>query len=266
VTIRKFSRTLWGLGDLVRLGCVGEAEAKLLAAAVHDRRNVLVCGGGGTGKTTLLGVLARLVPRAERVVTIEDAAELQLGQRHFVSLQTKPPNVEGKGEVTLRDLVRCAMRMRADRIVVGEVRGPEALDMLQALNSGHAGSMATVHANAPAEAMIRLETMALMAAPGLSVAAARRQVGSAVQLIVHLVREPSGRRRVADIAEVRAGAQGPVLRRRSRATTSRKAPPVASRKAPPVASRKAAAPPAVPAPPANGSLPAVTSKANGAKT
>ncbi|HVE93021.1 MAG TPA: ATPase, T2SS/T4P/T4SS family [Actinomycetota bacterium] len=248
VTIRKFSKTLWKLRDLVRMGCVDDAQARLLAAAVRERRNILVCGGGGTGKTTLLGVLARLVPRPERIVTIEDAAELQLGPRHAVALQTKPANIEGRGEITLRDLVRCAMRMRADRIVVGEVRGPEALDMLQALNSGHAGSMATVHANAPAEALTRLETMALMAAPGLSVAAARRQVGSAVHVIVHLVREPSGRRRVADMAEVRAGAQGPVLRRRrvSAATPSfaRVAASAAASPAPAaLAARASAAPP-----------------------
>lgn len=212
VTIRKFGRSLWTLEDLVAMGSVDEAAAVRLHTAVRERQNVLVSGGAGTGKTTLLGVLARLVPASERLVTIEDAAELRLGDRHVVALECRPANVEGRGEVTMRDLVRCAMRMRPDRIVVGEVRGAEALDMLQALTSGHAGSMATVHANAPAEAVLRLETMALMAAPGLSVAAARRQVASAIELVVHLAREADGRRRVDRMAEVRLGDRGPVLR------------------------------------------------------
>ena len=202
VTIRKFAETLWTLDQLIEMGSIDDASAVRLASAVRDRENVLVSGGGGTGKTTLLGVLARMIPGDERVVTIEDAAELRLGPRHVVALECRPPNVEGRGEVSLRDLVRCAMRMRADRIVVGEVRGPEALDMLQALTSGHAGSMATVHADAPREALMRLEMMALMAAPGLSVAAARRQVLSAVDLVVHLVRDADGRRRVEEITEV----------------------------------------------------------------
>lgn len=212
VTIRKFAAALWTLRDLAAMGSVDEALAVRLASAVRDRENVLVSGGGGTGKTTLLGVLARMIASEERVVTIEDAAELRLGQRHVVSLETRPPNVEGRGEVTLRDLVRCAMRMRADRIVVGEVRGAEALDMLQALTSGHNGSMATVHADAPAEALMRLETMALMAAPGLHVTAARRQVAAAFDLVVHLERHADGARRVSEIAEVAVGPDGPVLR------------------------------------------------------
>ncbi len=213
VTIRKFADALWTLEDLLEMGSIDDRVAVRLADAVVRRDNVLVSGGGGTGKTTLLGVLARMVPSTDRVITIEDAAELRMGERHVVSLETRPPNVEGRGEVTLRDLVRCAMRMRADRIVVGEVRGPEALDMLQALTSGHAGSMATVHADAPREALMRLEVMALMAAPGLSVAAARRQIASAIDLVVHLDRDAEGTRRVADIAEVRVGESGPVLRR-----------------------------------------------------
>lgn len=205
VTIRKFARTLWTLDDLVERDAMSEKDAVRLADAVRSRENILVSGGGGTGKTTLLGVLARLVDAVERVVTIEDAAELRLGERHVVSLETRPPNVEGRGEVTLRDLVRCAMRMRADRIVVGEVRGAEALDMLQALTSGHAGSMCTVHADTAREALMRLEVMALLAAPGLSVTAARRQVSAAIDLVVHLARLPDGRRRVSDIVVVRAG-------------------------------------------------------------
>lgn len=213
VTIRKFSSELWTLEELATMGTLDEPTAVRLHACVRERRNVLVSGGAGTGKTTLLGVLARLVPESERVITIEDAAELRLGRRHVVALECRPPNVEGRGEVTLRDLVRCAMRMRPDRLIVGEVRGPEALDMLQALTSGHPGSMATVHANRPAEALVRLEMMALTAAPGLSVAAARRQVAAAVELVVHLVRDADGRRRVGEIAEVRLGDDGPVLRR-----------------------------------------------------
>jgi pilus assembly protein CpaF len=206
VTIRKFAEALWRLDDLLGMGSLDDASAVRLASAVRDRENVLVSGGGGTGKTTLLGVLARMIPADERVVTIEDAAELRLGPRHVVALECRPPNVEGRGEVSLRDLVRCAMRMRADRIVVGEVRGPEALDMLQALTSGHAGSMATVHADAPREALMRLEMMSLMAAPGLSVAAARRQVASAIDVVVHLVRDADGQRRVDEITEVRPDA------------------------------------------------------------
>jgi pilus assembly protein CpaF len=159
----------------------------------------------------LLGVLLRLVDDDERVITIEDAAELEPEARHVVSLETRPKNIEGRGEVTMRDLVRCAMRMRADRIVVGEVRGAEALDMLQALTSGHAGSMCTVHADAPAEALMRLEVMALLGASGLSVSAARRQVGAAIDLVVHLERSPDGSRRVTELAEVRLAASGPEL-------------------------------------------------------
>jgi pilus assembly protein CpaF len=203
VTIRKFAETLWTLEQLIEMGSMDQRSAVRLASAVRDRENVLVSGGGGTGKTTLLGVLGRMIPNDERVVTIEDAAELRLGPRHVVSLECRPPNVEGRGEVALRDLVRCAMRMRADRIVVGEVRGPEALDMLQVLTSGHSGSMATVHADASREALMRLEMMALMAAPGLSVAAAQRLVLSAVDLVVHLARNADGLRRVDEITEVR---------------------------------------------------------------
>ncbi len=212
VTIRKFAEDLWTLDDLIAMHALDEATAVRLASAVRDRENVLVSGGGGTGKTTLAGVLARMVDPSERIITIEDAAELRLGERHVVSLETRPPNVEGRGAVTLRDLVRCAMRMRADRIVVGEVRGAEALDMLQALTSGHPGSMATVHADAPREALMRLEIMALLAAPGLSVAAARRQIASAIDLIVHLERRGDGKRCVAEVCEVKVGASGAVLR------------------------------------------------------
>ncbi len=202
VTIRKFAPALWTLDELVAQGSIAEPHAVRLADAVRSRENILVSGGGGTGKTTLLGVLARRVEASERIVTIEDAAELRLGERHVVSLETRPPNVEGRGEVTLRDLVRCAMRMRADRIVVGEVRGAEALDMIQALTSGHNGSMCTVHADAPAEALMRLEVMMLLGAPGLAATAVRRQVAAAIDVVVHLSREADGRRRVSAVAEV----------------------------------------------------------------
>jgi pilus assembly protein CpaF len=205
VTIRKFADAGWTFEDLIARDAISDDDAVRLVDAVRSRDNILVSGGGGTGKTTLLGILAREVDASERIVTIEDAAELRLGERHVVSLETRPPNVEGRGEVTLRDLVRCAMRMRADRIIVGEVRGAEALDMLQALTSGHAGSMCTVHADSAREALMRLEIMSLLAAPGLSVVAARRQVESAIDVVVHLERDGDGRRRVVEVAEVEIG-------------------------------------------------------------
>ncbi len=211
VTIRKFPEALWTIDDLVASGSIASAVAARLVEAVDARENILVSGGGGTGKTTLLGVLARMVDEHERIVTIEDAAELRLGERHVVALETRPSNVEGRGEVTLRDLVRCAMRMRADRIVVGEVRGAEALDMIQALTSGHSGSMCTVHADAPEEALMRLEVMSLLAAPGLSAVAARRQIGSAIDIVVHLARNADGARCVSHVAEVKVGDDGPLL-------------------------------------------------------
>ena len=211
VTIRKFGRARWMLHDLVATDALSDAHAVRLSDAVAAKQNVLVCGGGGAGKTTLLGVLCRLTDPSERIVTIEDSAELQLGDRHVVALETRPPNVDGRGEVTMRDLVRCAMRMRADRIVVGEVRGAEALDMIQALTSGHGGSFATVHADSPAQALMRLEVMALLAAPGLSAAATRRQVASAIDVIAHVVRTHDGTRRVASVVDVHAGDDGAVL-------------------------------------------------------
>lgn len=212
VTIRKFGHAMVTLDELVASASLRSSHGVRLSSAVRDRENVLVCGGGGAGKTTLLGVLARLVDARERIVTIEDSAELSLADRHVVSLETRPPNVEGRGAVTMRDLVRCAMRMRADRIVVGEVRGAEALDMIQALTSGHNGSMCTVHADGPSQALMRLEVMALLAAPGLSTVAARRQVASAFDVIAYLVRGSDGRRRVADLVEVESSDDGAVLR------------------------------------------------------
>jgi pilus assembly protein CpaF len=175
---------------------------EFLAASVRGKANIIVSGGTGTGKTTLLGILSSFIPRGERLITIEDAAELRLPQPHVVSLESRPPNVEGAGEVTVRQLVRNALRMRPDRIVVGEVRGGEALDMLQAMNTGHEGSMSTAHANSPRDLLSRLETMALMSDIDLPVSHVREQVAGALDLIVHMARLPDGRRGVSRISAV----------------------------------------------------------------
>ncbi len=210
LTIRKFSRDPFQVGDLVRMGTVSPEVAEFLDACVCGRLNVLISGGTGTGKTTLLNVLSGFIPEDQRIVTIEDAVELQLRQRHVIRLESRPPNVEGKGEVTIRDLVRNALRMRPDRIVVGEVRGGEALDMLQAMNTGHEGSLSTVHANSPRDAISRVETMVLMAGLDLPVRAIREQISSALNLIVHLSRLRDGSRRVTQISEV-VGMEGQVV-------------------------------------------------------
>jgi len=196
LTIRKFARAPFRVDDLVAAGSLAPAQADLLERCVRGRLNIVVSGGTGTGKTTLLNALAGFIDPAERIVTVEDAAELRLPQPHVARLETRPPNVEGRGEVTLRALVRNALRMRPDRIVVGEVRGGEALDMLQAMNTGHDGSLTTVHASSPADAVRRIETMALMAGLDLPHLAVREQVASAVDVIVHLVRDGDGSRRV----------------------------------------------------------------------
>jgi pilus assembly protein CpaF len=196
LTIRKFARAPFRVDDLVAAGSLTPAQADLLERCVRCRLNVVVSGGTGTGKTTLLNALAGFIDPAERIVTVEDAAELRLPQPHVARLESRPPNVEGRGEVTLRALVRNALRMRPDRIVVGEVRGGEALDMLQAMNTGHDGSLTTVHASSPADAVRRIETMALMAGLDLPHVAVREQVASAVDVIVHLVRDGDGSRRV----------------------------------------------------------------------
>jgi pilus assembly protein CpaF len=196
LTIRKFARSPLGVPDLIASGSITQAQADMLARCVRGRLNVVVSGGTGTGKTTLLNALAGFIDPAERIVTVEDAAELRLPQPHVARLESRPPNVEGRGEVTLRALVRNALRMRPDRIVVGEVRGGEALDMLQAMNTGHDGSLTTVHASSPADAVRRIETMALMAGLDLPHVAVREQVVAAVDVIVHLVREGDGSRRV----------------------------------------------------------------------
>ncbi|HEY2868794.1 MAG TPA: CpaF family protein [Gaiellales bacterium] len=196
LTIRKFARAPFRVDDLVAAGSLTPAQADLLERCVRGRLNVVVSGGTGTGKTTLLNALAGFIDPAERIVTVEDAAELRLPQPHVARLESRPPNVEGRGEVTLRALVRNALRMRPDRIVVGEVRGGEALDMLQAMNTGHDGSLTTVHASSPADAVRRIETMALMAGLDLPHIAVREQVASAVDVIVHLVRDGDGSRRL----------------------------------------------------------------------
>jgi pilus assembly protein CpaF len=212
LTIRRFGRRSLGADDLVALGTWPAALRDVLAAAVRARLTILVCGGTGSGKTTTLNVLSSFVPAGERIVTIEDTAELRLQQPHVVRLEARPPSVEGRGEVTIRRLVRNALRMRPDRIVVGEVRGGEALDMLAAMTTGHDGSLSTVHAGSPAEALRRLETLALMAGVGLPHAAIREQVADAIDLVVHQERGADGVRRVVAVSEVVRVAGGPGVR------------------------------------------------------
>ena len=202
LTIRKFAAEPFRTADLVNFGTLNQQAADFLDICVRGKRNILISGGTGTGKTTLLNVVSSFIPTDERIVTIEDAVELQLHQRHVVRMEARPPNVEGRGEVAIRDLVRNSLRMRPDRIVVGEVRGGEALDMLQAMNTGHEGSLSTLHANTPRDALARLETMVMMSGIELPVKAIREQVASALDLIVHLSRLRDGSRRVVEISEV----------------------------------------------------------------
>jgi pilus assembly protein CpaF len=202
ITIRKFANKRLDLQEMVRLGTVQEETVDFLQRCIGAQLNILICGGTGTGKTTLLNALSQAISDSERIVTIEDAAELQLKQAHVLRLEGRPKNIEGQGEISIRDLVRNALRMRPDRIIVGEVRGPEALDMLQAMNTGHDGSLTTVHANAPRDALARIETMVLMAGYDLPLRAIRQQVASALDLIVHLERLEDGSRRVTAITEV----------------------------------------------------------------
>ena len=202
LTVRRFRREGFSLRQLVAGGTLPGEVAELLALCVAARASVLVSGGTGSGKTTTLNALSGAIPGEERIVTIEDAAELRLRQRHVVRLEARPANLEGRGEVTIRQLVVNALRMRPDRIVVGEVRGPEALDMLQALNTGHDGSLTTVHANSPADSLRRIETLALMAGVGLPHGAVRDQVASALDVVVHQARLPSGVRVVESVSEV----------------------------------------------------------------
>jgi pilus assembly protein CpaF len=202
VTIRKFRTEPFSVSELVANGTMTTRTAEFLAEAVRHRANILVSGGTGSGKTTMLNVLSSFIPRAERLITIEDAAELKIEHPHVVSLESRPANIEGRGEVTVRDLVRNSLRMRPDRIIVGEVRGAEALDMLQAMNTGHPGSLSTAHANSPRDLLDRLETMVLMSEVSLDLAAVRRQAGAALDLILHTQRLDDGRRMLAQVVSV----------------------------------------------------------------
>jgi pilus assembly protein CpaF len=210
LSIRRFSAVPLQIQDLIHMGSLVPAMASLLEGMVAARLNVVISGGTGSGKTTLLNVLSRFIPHTERIVTIEDAAELQLQQPHVVRLETRPPNIEGRGEVTQRALVRNALRMRPDRIILGEVRGAEAFDMLQAMNTGHEGSMATVHANAPRDALARLENMLGMAGMQMPIRAMRQQVASAVSAIVQVARLSDGQRKVLSLTEL-TGMEGEVI-------------------------------------------------------
>ncbi len=210
ITIRKFSEKPFTVRDLINFGTLSPEVAMLLKACVEARLNIVVSGGTGSGKTTTLNVISSFIPDDERIITIEDAAELQMAQEHVVRLETRPPNIEGKGAITIRDLVRNSLRMRPDRIVVGEVRSGEALDMLQAMNTGHDGSLTTGHANTPRDMLSRLETMVLMAGMDLPVKAIREQISSAVDLIVQQSRLKDGSRRITHITEI-TGMEGEII-------------------------------------------------------
>jgi pilus assembly protein CpaF len=210
VSIRKFAERPYNMQRLTEVGTLCPAMAELLQAAVRGRISLIISGGTGTGKTTLLNALSHYIPQEERLITIEDAAELQLQQLHVGRLETRPPNSEGKGEIRQRDLVKNALRMRPDRIIIGECRGEEAFDMLQAMNTGHEGSMTTIHANSPPDALKRLEQMVAMAAMGLPVNSIRGQISSAITLVLQLQRLPDGRRRLISIEEI-TGMEGDVV-------------------------------------------------------
>jgi pilus assembly protein CpaF len=210
LTIRKFRQDKLKIDDLIASGSMTRALADFILACVRGKLNVIISGGTGTGKTTLLNALSAAIPDGERIVTIEDPTELRLQQLHVVTLEARPPGLEGRNAVTQRDLVRNALRMRPDRIIIGEVRGPEAFDMLQAMNTGHDGSISTVHANTPRDALARIENMVLMANLDLPVRAIREQVASAVDLIIQVTRHPDGGRRITYVTEV-AGMEGDVI-------------------------------------------------------
>src|SRR5215510_4251333 len=202
LTIRKFSRDPYTMNDLISFGSISPKAAQFLASCVKGKLNILISGGTGTGKTTTLNAMSAFIPGDERIVTIEDAAELQLQQQHVIPLEARPPNIEGQGEIRIRELVRNSLRMRPDRIIVGEVRGPETLDMLQAMNTGHEGSLTTIHANSPRDALSRLETLVLTAGVELPLRAIREQVSSAFDLLVQITRLVDGSRRISHITEV----------------------------------------------------------------
>ncbi len=210
LSIRRFGVEPLKVGDMLRFNTLDARMEKILQGAVKTRLNILISGGTGTGKTTLLNVLSEYIPSTERIITIEDSAELHLKQEHVVRLETRPSNIEGRGEVTQRDLVRNALRMRPDRIILGEVRGGEALDMLQAMNTGHDGSLSTIHSNSTRDAMARLETMVLMAGMDLPEKAIREQVSSAIDIIIQLVRYPDGTRKIVKLSEM-VGMEGSTL-------------------------------------------------------
>lgn len=210
LSIRKFAKKRIGIARLVELGSMPEPMAKVMQAIVASRRNVLISGGTGSGKTTLLNAMSSFIDEAERIVTIEDSAELQLQQTHVARLETRPPSIEGKGEVTQRDLVKNALRMRPDRIIVGEVRAGEAFDMLQAMNTGHDGSMTTVHANTPRDALSRIEQMIGMSGIDISPRSARAQIASAINIVVQVARLSDGRRRVSSLSEL-TGMEGDTI-------------------------------------------------------
>jgi pilus assembly protein CpaF len=202
LTIRKFSKTRWDLGDLVKIKSLPYQAQEFLEAAIHAELNMLISGGTGSGKTTLLNAMSSAIPESERIVTIEDAAELRLNQAHVLRLEARPKNIEGQGEIPIRELVRNSLRMRPDRIIIGEVRGSEAMDMLQAMNTGHDGSLSTCHANSPRDAVSRLESMVLMAGVDFPMRAVRQQISRALDLVIQIERFSDGTRKVTSITEV----------------------------------------------------------------
>jgi len=210
LSIRRFGLSPLKMSDILAFGSIGQNMAQVLEGGVKARLNMLISGGTGTGKTTFLNILSEFIPSDERIITIEDSAELQLKQEHVVRLETRPPNIEGKGEVTQRDLVRNALRMRPDRIIVGEVRGGEALDMLQAMNTGHDGSLSTIHANSTRDALARLETMVLMAGMDLPERAIKEQIASAINVVIQMSRLADGSRKIMKVSEI-TGMEGPTI-------------------------------------------------------